>query len=65
MARESFMIVKSDSARAPSTSGEKFAAMAAAAFSTDEVEAPSDRVMASSKFSVFGGALCVWSCRPT
>ena len=54
-ARESFMIVKTDSARAPSTSGEKFAvAMAVVAFSTDEeVDAASDKAMVSSKFSRF------------
>ena len=50
-ARESFMIVKSDSARVPSTSGEKF--VAAATFPS-AVGAPSDRTMASSKSSGLG-----------
>ena len=52
-ARESFKIMKTDSASVLSTSGEKFT-VAAVAFSMDEeVDAASDKAMASSKFSLF------------
>ena len=62
-ARDSFMTSKRDPARGLSISGGKFdVAMAVAAFSMDEeVDAPSDRVMASSKFLGFGEAPGIWS----
>ena len=50
-ARESFMIVKRDSARAPSISGEKFVAAITVAAFPSAVGAPSDRTIASSKSS--------------
>ena len=58
-ARESFMIVKRVSARGVSISGGKFeAAMAVGAFSV-AVGAPSDRTIASSKFSGLADSVVV------
>ena len=64
-ARESFMIVKRVLARGVSNSGGKVkAAMAVGAFSV-AVGTPSDRTIASSKFSGFGGSVVVWLAQPT
>ena len=52
-AREFFIIAKTDSASVLSASGERFIVVAVV-FSTDEeVDAASDKAMASSKFSLF------------
>ena len=66
-AMDSFMTSKRDSDRDLSILGGNFkVAMAVAAFSMDEaVDAPSDRVMASSKLSGFGEAAGIRLWRPT
>ena len=52
-AREFFVIAKTDSASMLSASGERFIVVAVG-FSTDEdVDAASDKAIASSKFSLF------------